>query len=81
MRTFVNFGESRVAENGTQFLCFLALRVCAEQLVHRVGVVFSRLALAYALVFKTGQRRQNVDRRSDAFLVKFARMMICPSVI
>src|SRR5574344_1560781 len=41
-------------------------------------MVFSRLVFTYTLVFKTAQRRQNVDGRVDAFLVQFSRQNNLP---
>ena len=58
------------AEDDHELLCVLTARICGEQLVHRVRVVGSRLALADTFIFESGQGRQNVDRRVDALSVK-----------
>ena len=66
----IHIRQRVLAENNHEFLCVLTARIRGEQLVHRVRVVGSRLALADTLIFKSGQGRQNVDRRIDALSVK-----------
>ena len=66
----IHIRQRVLAQNNHEFLCVLTARIRGEQLVHRVRVVGSRLALADTLIFESGQGRQNVDRRIDALSVK-----------
>ena len=70
----VDIRQSCLAEDDHQLLGVLASGVGGEELVHRVGVVGSGLALADALILESGEGGEHVDGRVDALAEKLTEL-------
>ena len=67
----VNIRKRRLTQNRHQLFCVFTAGISCKQLVQRIGMIRTGLALADTLILQTGQRGKNINRRIDSLSVKF----------